>query len=45
VVALENDVIIAVMGVTGAGKSSLISLITGRKDIAIGKGLRSGKML
>jgi predicted GTPase len=34
---------IAVMGVTGAGKSSLIRTITGNKDVVVGHTLESGK--
>ena len=41
---LANSIIIAVMGVTGAGKSTLISQITGRQDITIGHGLRTGML-
>jgi ABC-type phosphate/phosphonate transport system ATPase subunit len=32
---------IAVLGITGAGKSTFIRTITGREDIIIGKGLKS----
>ncbi|KAH7094263.1 P-loop containing nucleoside triphosphate hydrolase protein [Paraphoma chrysanthemicola] len=38
---METDVVIAVMGVTGAGKSSFIKNITKREDIQIGHGLTS----
>jgi Fe-S cluster assembly ATPase SufC len=34
---------IAVMGVTGAGKSSFIKTVTGRDDVGVGHGLRSRK--
>jgi ABC-type hemin transport system ATPase subunit len=37
------DIVIAVMGVTGAGKSTFIASVTGRKDIQIGHNLYSGK--
>jgi predicted GTPase len=37
------DVVIAIMGVTGAGKSSFIACVTGRKDIKVGHELYSGK--
>lgn len=41
--ALEvADVVIAVMGATGAGKSSYIQRVTGRRDILIGHSLASG---
>ena len=39
---MEADVIIAVMGATGVGKSTFIKTITGREDIAVGHGLFSG---
>jgi ABC-type transport system involved in cytochrome bd biosynthesis fused ATPase/permease subunit len=37
-----GDVVIAVMGMTGVGKSSFIQRVTGRKDIRIGHSLSSG---
>jgi ABC-type molybdenum transport system ATPase subunit/photorepair protein PhrA len=37
----SDNVAIAVMGVTGAGKSTLIKTITQRQDIGIGSGLHS----
>ncbi|KAK6518921.1 hypothetical protein TWF281_003613 [Arthrobotrys megalospora] len=37
----KDDIIIAVMGVTGAGKSTLISLLVQDKNIEIGHGLTS----
>jgi putative ribosome biogenesis GTPase RsgA len=44
VAAIEmNPVVIAVMGVTGVGKSTLIRTITGRDDIVVGHDLTSGK--
>ena len=39
---MGGNVVIAVMGVTGVGKSTFIKNITGRKDIVIGHGLVSG---
>ncbi|KAF2174955.1 hypothetical protein K469DRAFT_703521 [Zopfia rhizophila CBS 207.26] len=36
---MESDVVVAVMGVTGVGKSTFIKTITGRDDIAVGHGL------
>ena len=33
--------LIAVLGVTGAGKTTFISKATGRKDLKIGSGLKS----
>lgn len=36
-----SDVFIAVMGVTGSGKSSFISLCSGSDDVKIGHGLES----
>lgn len=36
-----EEVVVAVMGMTGAGKSSLIKTVTGRDDIVIGHGLKS----
>lgn len=41
---MEADVIIAIMGVTGVGKSTFIKTITGREDIAVGHGLFSGTL-
>lgn len=38
----EREVIIAVMGMTGTGKSYLISQITGQ-DVVLGHGLGRGK--
>jgi ribosome biogenesis GTPase A len=37
------DIVIAVMGVTGAGKSTFITTVTERKDIPVGPNLYSGK--
>jgi ABC-type Mn2+/Zn2+ transport system ATPase subunit len=36
--------IVAVMGATGSGKSSLIKLATGDSDSRVGHGLKSGKI-
>jgi Fe-S cluster assembly ATPase SufC len=38
----EDCVLFAVMGVTGAGKSSLIKAITGSEETVVGNGLTSG---
>ncbi|KAG0124760.1 P-loop containing nucleoside triphosphate hydrolase protein [Tuber indicum] len=38
---MEDEIVIAVMGVTGAGKSHLIRQVTGRNEIAVGDGLES----
>jgi len=40
--AISSDVVIAVMGVTGAGKSSFIKEVSGREDIVIGHNMSSG---
>jgi ABC-type proline/glycine betaine transport system ATPase subunit len=40
---MEEDVVIAIMGMTGVGKSTFIRTITGCDDIVIGHGLMSGK--
>jgi putative ribosome biogenesis GTPase RsgA len=40
--ASSSDVVIAVMGMTGVGKSSFIKAVSGRKDIVIGHKLSSG---
>lgn len=37
----SNPTLIAVMGVTGAGKITFVSKATGRTDLEIGSGLRS----
>src|SRR3954449_638696 len=42
-VSQNADIVIAVMGVTGAGKSSFIATVTRRKDIQVGHDLYSGK--
>jgi len=41
-ITMDTDVVIAVMGLTGVGKSSFIKNVTGREDIHIGHGLTSG---
>jgi ABC-type hemin transport system ATPase subunit len=42
--AIQNpDIIIAVMGMTGAGKSTFIRRITGDQSIKVGHKLSSGK--
>ena len=40
---MEDVVILAVMGVTGAGKSTFIKNVTGRDDVIVGDDLESGK--
>jgi hypothetical protein len=40
-VPVPGDTVIAVMGVTGAGKSSFIKNVTGNASIQIGHGLDS----
>jgi ABC-type branched-subunit amino acid transport system ATPase component len=42
-VSQNADIVIAVMGVTGAGKSSFVATVTGQKDIRVGHDLYSGK--
>jgi predicted GTPase len=42
-VSQNADIVIAVMGVTGAGKSSFIATVTGQKGIQVGHDLYSGK--
>jgi ABC-type hemin transport system ATPase subunit len=37
----SNDLLIAVLGVTGAGKTTFISKATGRSDMEIGHSLAS----
>lgn len=39
----DGRVIVAVMGVTGSGKSSFIRKMTGREDIVVGDSLSSGE--
>lgn len=38
----EKDVVIAVMGVTGAGKSTFIKTVSKRNDVVVGDSLSSG---
>lgn len=38
-----SDVVIAVMGPTGVGKSSFVKLVSGRDDVSVGDRLVSGK--
>jgi len=38
----EQDVVIAVMGVTGTGKSTFIKTVSGRNDVVVGDNLSSG---
>ena len=42
-VLVELPRLVAVMGDTGAGKSSFIKLITGDNRVKVGGGLRSGE--
>jgi putative ribosome biogenesis GTPase RsgA len=37
-----SEITVAVMGMTGAGKSSFIKKLTGNEDIVVGDGLESG---
>lgn len=46
VAAPQNaDIVIAVMGVTGAGKSTFIRTVTGQNDVEVGHNLESGKVV
>jgi GTPase Era involved in 16S rRNA processing len=38
-----DEVVIAIMGVTGSGKSTFINNITKNKAVYVGHGLESGK--
>jgi ABC-type proline/glycine betaine transport system ATPase subunit len=38
----SNEVVVAVMGVTGSGKSTFIRNVTENKAISVGHGLESG---
>ena len=40
-----DEVIIAVMGVTGAGKSSFIRTVTADSSVIVGDGLSSGTLV
>jgi ABC-type uncharacterized transport system ATPase component len=42
-VSMEDPVFIAVMGMTGSGKSSFINRVSGRKSVSVGHGLDSCK--
>lgn len=39
----SGDVVIAAMGVTGAGKSTFVSLLSSDNDVEIGHGLKSSE--
>lgn len=39
----DNKILIALMGVTGAGKSSLINALMGKSDVKAGHSLESGR--
>jgi GTP-binding protein EngB required for normal cell division len=41
--SIAPEVVVAVMGVTGAGKSSFIRRITANDEVVVGKGLQSGR--
>jgi predicted GTPase len=41
----KEDVIVAIMGATGTGKSSFVRLVTGDETIIVGHGLHSCKQL
>jgi ABC-type lipoprotein export system ATPase subunit len=41
--SVESEIIIAVMGQTGSGKSRFIKQITGSDEITVGHGLHSGQ--
>ncbi len=38
---LQDRLVVAVMGSTGAGKSSFVKLVTGRSDVQVGHSLHS----
>lgn len=38
----DEDIVIAVMGVTGVGKSTFIKTVSGRNDVIAGESLSSG---
>lgn len=40
----DNVVVVAVMGATGAGKSTFIQQVTGREDVSVGETLFSGRL-
>jgi len=41
----DQDIVIAVMGATGAGKSTFIKTVSGRNDVVVGNNLSSGLYL
>ena len=41
----DNEVVIAVMGMTGSGKSSFIQRVSEKSSTAVGHGLQSGKKI
>jgi hypothetical protein len=41
--SITREVVVAVMGVTGAGKSSFIRKVTGNDEVRVGEGLQSGE--
>lgn len=40
---MQKNIYIALMGLTGSGKSSFIKRVTGRTDVHVGHSLASGK--
>ena len=40
---VKDEIPIAVMGMTGAGKSAFIQRVTGRQDVKVGHTMSSGK--
>lgn len=42
---MEGDIIVAVMGVTGVGKSTFIKTVTGNEDVVVGHSLASGRYI
>jgi ABC-type thiamine transport system ATPase subunit len=40
-----RDIVVAVMGATGAGKSTFIRRVTGNDTVVVGDGLKSGERL
>lgn len=43
--SIVPEIVVAVMGVTGAGKSSFIRRLTGNDEVVVGNGLQSGRTL
>jgi GTPase len=39
----DTSVVVAVMGATGAGKSTFIKMVSGRDDVVVGNTLSSGR--